>query len=346
MATNIYIIAGEASGDILGANLLNDILKQNPHITFTGIGGEEMSKIKNFKSLFNIMDISVMGFIEVLQNFKTIKKRFNETITDIIKHKPKIVITIDSPSFNIRVVKKVKKYLPTTKFIHYVAPQVWAWKEKRAKKIAKIFDALLCLFPFEPPYFEKYGLKSFVVGHPTVTEIYAKTTGFSEKKDKKNTLTLSFLAGSRKQVIKKLLPIYKETIEILNEKYKNLKFFFPTTISLLPFLKTKISNWKIKPTLITGKENRFKLFANTDIAISVAGTSIFELALFSVPTIACYKMNPISFFLAKHFVKIKTISLPNIITKQNFIPELIQNNLTPENIITEIEKLITDKKII
>lgn len=346
MNTDIYIIAGEASGDILGANLLTDILKLNPHIKFAGIGGEEMSKIKNFKSLFNIADISVMGFIEVLQNFKTIKKRFNETITDIIKHKPKIVITIDSPSFNIRVVKKVKKYLPTTKFIHYVAPQVWAWKEKRAKKIAKIFDVLLCLFPFETPYFEKYGLKCFTVGHPTVNEIYAKTTYLSEKKDKNNTLTLSFLPGSRKQVIKKLLPIYKETIEILNEKYKNLEIFIPTTISLLPFLKTKISTWKIKPTLITGKENRFKLFTNTNIAISVAGTSIFELALFNVKTIACYKMNPISFFLAKHFVKIKTISLPNIITKNNFIPELIQNNVTPKNINQEIEKFLNDKTVI
>ena len=346
MNTDIYIIAGEASGDILGADLLTGILKLNPQITFSGIGGEEMSKIPNFKSLFNIDDISVMGFIEVLKNFKTIKKRLNDTIKDIIKKQPKIVITIDSPSFNLRVVNKVKKFLPNTKFIHYVAPQVWAWKEKRAKKIAKTFDALLCLFPFEPPYFEKYGLKCFIVGHSTTNEIYTKKAGFLTKKLNKKHLILSFLPGTRKQVITKLLPVYKDTIELLKTKYTNIKIFIPTTKTLLPFLKNQTLKWKTKPIFITSKEKRYELFANTDIAVAVAGTSIFELALFDVPTIACYKMNPISYFIAKHFVKIKNITLPNIITDKKFIPELIQNNLTPENIITEIEKFLTDKKII
>ena len=346
MNTDIYIIAGEASGDILGADLLTGILKLNSNITFAGIGGEEMSKIKNFKSLFNIQDISVMGFIEVLKNLKTIKKRLNETIKDIIKKQPKIVITIDSPSFNLRVINKVKKHLPNTKFIHYVAPQVWAWKEKRAKKIAKTFNALLCLFPFEPPYFEKYGLKYFIVGHRAINEIYTKKAGFLTKKLNKKHLILSFLPGTRKQVITKLFPVYKDTIELLKTKYTNIKIFIPTTKTLLPFLKNQTLNWKTKPIFITSKEKRYELFANTDIAVAVAGTSIFELALFDVPTIACYKMNPISYFIAKHFVKIKNITLPNIITNKKFIPELIQNSLTPENIITEIKKFLTDKKII
>ena len=345
--SDIFIIAGEASGDLLGADLLKNLKTINPNITVNGIGGEEMEKLPFFKSIFNINDISVMGFTEVIKNLFTIKKRIKTTINEIIKNKPKIVITIDSPSFNIRIIKKVKKFLPKTKFIHYVAPQVWAWKENRAKKIAKIFDILLCLFPFEPKYFEKYGLKCFTVGHPGITNVTGNKERFLKNYNLNQTeKIISFLPGTRKQMINKLIPIYKDIVTYIKNDNPKTKILIPTTYYLKNYINKLTKNWEIKPIIITDKQNRYDAYSASNITIAISGTSILELALLKIPTIVVYKVSYLTYLIAKLFVKLKWVSLPNIIMNKQIITELIQNNCTPKNIINEIKNFNNENKII
>ncbi len=345
--SDIFIIAGEASGDLLGADLLKNLKIINKNITINGIGGEEMEKLPFFKSIFNINDISIMGFTEVIKNLFTIKKRIKTTINEIIKNKPKIVITIDSPSFNIRIIKKVKKILPETKFIHYVAPQVWAWKENRAKKIAKIFDILLCLFPFEPKYFEKYGLKCFIVGHPGIINVTGNKERFFKNYNLNQTeKIISFLPGTRKQMINKLIPIYKDVVTYIKNDNLKTKILIPTTYYLKNYINKLTKSWEIKPIIITDKQNRYDAYSASNIAIAISGTSILELALLKIPTIVVYKVSYLTYLIAKLFIKLKWVSLPNIIMNKQIITELIQNNCTPKNIINEIKNLNKENKII
>ncbi|MDE6224351.1 MAG: lipid-A-disaccharide synthase, partial [Alphaproteobacteria bacterium] len=251
MAKKIFIIAGEVSGDILGADLMKSIIKEDKDVCFFGVGGEEMQKIKGFHSLFDIKDIAVMGIVEVLKNLKIIKVRIREVVNKIIDVNPDLVITIDSPGFNMRVIKEVRKTLPNIKALHYVAPQVWAWKEKRAKKVAKLYDYLFCFFDFEVPYFTKYGLRTFAVGHTAIKNVVGNKSRFLKKyKLKATDNIITMLPGSRVQIAKRLLPIYKEVGEKLSLKLKNLKIVIPATSTSYDFLMEEIKSWKINPLII------------------------------------------------------------------------------------------------
>ncbi len=345
--SKIFIIAGEASGDILGADLMKSIIKKNPDVVFCGVGGEEMNKIPSFKSLFNIRDIAVMGFVEVLKNLFTIKKRIKQTVQKILKFKPDVVITIDAPGFNMNVVKKVKGQLPNTKFIHYVAPQVWAWKEKRAKKIAEVFDYLLCLFPFEPAYFEKYGLKCIVVGHTAIQNIKGNPDRFLKQNNiSVDDVVITLLPGTRKQMAEKLLPIYSDVVDELYNKIKNVKIVIPTTENMKYFIFNETKCWKREPIIITGKQNRYDAFLASSVALAISGTSVLELALAGTPTVVAYKISPITYCIAKRLVKIKYVSLPNIIMEREIVPEFIQGECTVPKLLNAMVKSISDKKYI
>ena len=341
----IFIIAGEASGDILGAGVMQSLLSKSKNISFTGIGGEEMQKIKSFKSLFDISDISVMGMVEILKRIFLIKKRIKQTIREILKTKPDMVLTIDSPGFCMQVVKKVKSKLPNTKFVHYVAPQVWAWKEKRALKISKLFDYLLCFFPFEPKYFEKYGLKCFVVGHPAIKNVKGDKKRFvSNFNISKNDVVITLLPGTREQMAEKLLPIYSDVVDDLYNKIKNLKIVIPTTENMKYFIFEKTKTWKREPIIVTGIENRYDAFFASNCVLAISGTSVLELAIANVPVVVAYKISPITYAIAKRLVKIKYVTLPNIIMGREIIPEFIQDMCTPNNLGNAILKSLTNKK--
>ena len=341
----IFIIAGEASGDILGAGLMSAIKKKDSNVSFFGIGGEEMSKQQGFHSLFDIKNIAVMGIVEVIKNIFTIKKSMAIAVKNILALKPDMVITIDAPGFNIAVVKKVKKKLPNTIFVHYVAPQVWAWKEKRAKKISKIFDCLLCLFPFELKYFQKYGLKTFFVGHPALQNVVGDKNKFLEKYNFKNTDTIiTLLPGTRQQMAEKLLPIFSDVVDNLRETIPNLKVVIPTIKNMEYFIFDKTRFWKVDPLIITGKQNRYDAFFASDVALAISGTSVLELAISKTPTVVAYKLSPITYAIAKHLVKIQNVTLPNIIMGKRIIPEFIQDECNAENLTKAILKILMDKE--
>ena len=341
MKKKIFIIAGEVSGDVIGGEIMRAAsLKAD----FAGIGGNDMAR-QGLESLFPISDLSVMGLIPVLKKLRTVLSRIRQTAEAIIKEKPDIVLTIDSPSFASRVIKKVKHLLKnsdyTPKFYHVVAPQVWAWASHRAKKYAKIFDKLFCFFDFEVPYFTKYGLETIAIGYPFYEVIKEK-----RKKDNwcgtKNIVML--LPGSRMAEIKKTMPIFKDFIE-LHSKYS---FVISTTEITHDFIENEIKSWKIKPK-ICQYNNRYELYNQAKFAISKSGTVTAELAIIHVPTVVIYPTNFLSPILAKLLLKINFISLLNIITNKKIFPELLGWNINARKISEavsnmDMKKIINDLK--
>ena len=341
----IFIIAGEVSGDILGADLMKSIISKDKSVKFYGVGGEEMQKVNGFKSLFNIKDIAVMGIFEVLKHLCIIKKRIKETINQITKIKPDLIITIDSPGFNMRIVKQIKKQFPNIKTLHYVAPQVWAWKEKRAKKVASLYDYLICFFDFEIPYFTKYGLKTFAVGHTAIKNVNGNSERFLKTyKLSKNDNVITMLPGSRVQIAKRLLPIYKEVVEKLYKQVKNLKVVMSTTSTSHNFIINEVAKWNIKPLIITTKQDRYDAFVASKAVLSISGTAVLEIAVAKTPVIVAYKLSPLSYMIAKRLVKIKNVSLPNIIMGKQIVPEFIQERCNATLLSKELKKIITNKQ--
>lgn len=341
----IFVIAGESSGDILASDLMASLLKKNKDISFFGVGGEEMKKIKGFKSLFDISDIAVMGFSEIIKNLFKIKKRIKQTVDAILKIKPDVVITVDAPGFNMAVVKAVKGKLSDTKFVHYVAPQVWAWKEKRAEKIANLFDYLLCFFSFEPKYFEKYGLKCFVVGHTAVKNVNGDKKRFLEKYNlSKNDVVVTMLPGSRRQMAERLLPIYRDVVDELYNKIPNLKVVIPVTETIDYFVFSETRLWKYEPLIIKEKQDRYDAFMASRASLCISGTAVLELAVAKVPTVVAYKISKLSYAIVKHFVKIKNVTLPNIVMGRAIVPEFIQDECNAENLTKALVKAIGNEK--
>ena len=326
----VFIIAGEVSGDVLGAKIMHKM----PGVNFVGIGGKNMESA-GLQSLFPMSDLSVMGIVEVLTHAKTLKLRIKQTIDAILYEQPDIVLTIDSPGFARSVVDNVKKrgLLRKTKFYHVVAPQVWAWGSWRAKKYAKIFDKLYCFFDFEVPYFSKYGLKTVSVGHPIAEGLDA----YVKKDDNEKIITL--VPGSRMSEVKKLLPVFQQTADMLVRcGYKDYNFVIPTVETTDEYIKNNVKNWRVKPKIVSAKE-RYDIYANTYIAIVASGTVSAELAIMHIPTIVVYKMNPLTTLLAHILLRVKWASLVNILMNKTIFPELLGKNANPCAILNCVQQL-------
>ena len=323
----VFIIAGEVSGDILGAK----IMQKMPNVHFVGIGGQHMTEM-GLKSLFPMSDLSVMGITEVLGHARTLSKRIKQTISAIIREQPDIVLTIDSPGFAKSVVKNIRKknVLQNTKFYHVVAPQVWAWGANRAGKYAKIFDKLYAFFDFEKPYFEKYGLPVVAVGHPIADGLdkYKHTI--------KNEKIITFVPGSRISEVKKLLPLFHKTIDLLGDNYK---YIIPTVETTDAYVRESISKWKTKPEIVHANK-RYDVYANTYIAVVASGTVSVELAIMHIPTIVVYKMNPLTSLLAHFLIHVKWASLVNILMNKTIFPELLGQKAKAKSIIKHINNLM------
>lgn len=339
----IYLIAGEPSGDLLGSRIMRALKKQtNNAVCFEGVGGETMTK-EGLSSLFDIKDLAVMGFVEVLPSIPRILKHLNEIITDIRQKKPDIIMTIDSFSFSIRVHQKLKKNGIDIPHIHCVAPQVWAWKKERAKTLGQYVQHLFCLLPSEPAYFTPYGLTAEFVGHPVIEGGADKGNAplFRQKyniSDDKNVLCL--LPGSRKNEIKYLVPIFKSVVERLYQKYPNLVVVIPTVDTVADKLKTYFSAWHVPYIIVRGEKERYDSFAAAQMAIAASGTVSLELALAGVPHLIAYKVSKLSGWLARKLLKIKYVNLINLQMDKEIIPELLQEDCTVEKILETTENLI------
>ena len=327
----IFVIAGEVSGDVLGGKIMQEMPKT---VKFVGIGGQNMVSA-GLKSLFPMSDLSVMGIFEVLGHAKILSFRIKQTVAAIIKEKPDIVLTIDSPGFAKSVAKQVKKnpQSKNIKFYHVVAPQVWAWGARRAGKYAKIFDKLYAFFEFEKPYFEKYDLKTIAVGHPIADGID------KYKADNSGEKIITLVPGSRMSEVKKLLPVFREVVDnLVSEGYQDYKFIIPTVETTESFVKNAVKNWKNKPELVPANK-RYNVYANTFIAVVASGTVSAELAMMHIPAIVVYKMNPLTSALAHILLKVKWVSLVNILMNKTIYPELLGKAANPKEITDWVKKL-------
>ncbi len=336
----IFIIAGEPSGDNLGASFMHAFKEFYPNVEFTGIGGQLMER-ESLVSLFPMQELSIMGVAEVLPKIPQILSRIKQTVKSIISAKPDIVLTIDSPDFCFRVIKKLKKQTKDIPCAHYVAPTVWAWRAGRAKKVSKFLDHLLALFPFEPPYFEKYNLDTTFVGHPIVERRIEGDArkGFRTKYNiEHGQRVISVLPGSRGSEIDKLQETFNDVITELLTKVDNSVVIIPT----LPHLKDKVTKLFVRDRVmvIDNHDDKFGCFKTSEIAIAASGTISLELALAKTPHIIAYKFNPISAVIARLLIKTKFANLINIILQRAVVPEMIQEDCTVDKIVTASLNLI------
>ncbi len=338
------LVAGEPSGDALGAGLMAALKRQiTSPIEFQGVGGPMMTAV-GLESLFPMSDLSIMGIAEVLPQIPKILGRLRQTAEMVERNRPDIVVTIDSPGFNFRLAKRLHPLRKSIgfKIVHMVAPSVWVYRPGRARKIAPLFDHLLALLPFEPPYFEKEGLACTFIGHPVVEARVPLDAGAKFRSDHnidQKDKVLCVLAGSRHSETSRLLPVFGEAVKKLVAKNPNLKIVVPTVSTVVESVTDAIKDWPGKPVLVEGTETRFAAFAASDAAVAASGTVALELSLVGVPMVVAYRLHPITHWIAKRLVRIDQANLVNIVLGKVVVPELLQNDCTPEKIVREIDLL-------
>lgn len=327
----IFIIAGEVSGDVLGAGIISAM--QNT-AEIAGIGGENMARC-GLKSIFPMGDLAVMGATEVLAHAKTLTRRMRQATDAILEYAPDIVLTIDAPGFARGVIKRIhqsdagKKLIADgMKFHHVVAPQVWAWRPGRAKKYAKTFDKLYAFFDFEVPYFTKYGLDTVAVGHPIADNLAPRRT-----KAKTNEKIIALIPGSRMSEVKKLLPLMRDVAQRMAAGgYTGYKFVIPTVETTDEYIRNNIKKWSVTPELVSA-DKRYDIYAKTYIAIAASGTVSAELAIMHIPAIIVYKMNAITTWLIKRMINVRWVSLVNILMNKTIYPEFLGPAATADNVL-------------
>ncbi len=333
----IYVMAGEVSGDIIGARLIREIKRLRRHkFSFAGVGGEQMTK-EGVQSLFPISEMAVMGIFELVPHVPNLIRRIHETVQDILTKKPVAVISIDSKAFTMRVAKLIQKQQKESdneiKLIHMVAPTVWAWRPGRAKNISKFLDHLLTLFPFEPPFFTRHGLPTTFIGHPLAEQPVGCSSIYRNIHDvDEATKIICLLPGSRPGEIKRLLPIFKKTLDLLLKKYPNIHIAMPTVLSVEGMLRRETLDWETPVSIITDPEMKLNAFAASSAALAASGTVTLELAVAKVPSVIAYKVNPLSAIVGYFLVNQDAVVLPNKLTDEEIFPLYLQWKCTPYNL--------------
>jgi len=349
MTKKIFVIAGEASGDLLGSKLIAELKALNPEAKFLGVGGKLM-KEQGLFSIFPMEELSIMGFLEVVPHIPKLLRRIRQTAEAVISEKPDFVITIDSPDFCFRVIKKIQN-ISTAKKIHLIAPSVWAYREGRAEKISKLYDLLLAILPFEPPYFEKYGLKTIFIGNPIVENAPDLTQKNAANLEFRNSRGISFdaeivcvMPGSRNGEVKKIFPEFIAALNLLLQTKPNLKIVVPLIDKTRNLVCEMAKNLKAEYFLIEASEKKAALFAS-DFALAKSGTNTLELSLYQVPMVVAYKINFLTHFFVKRMVKIKFANLVNLILNKELIPEMLQKNCNGEKIFHTLATLMKNKEL-
>ncbi|NQV48268.1 MAG: lipid-A-disaccharide synthase [Rhodospirillaceae bacterium] len=339
----IYFIAGEPSGDALGGRLLA-ALKERQDIRVTGIGGPMMAE-QGLASLFPMQELSVMGVAEVLPHLPKLIKRIKQTVSDIKKNKPVMLVTIDSPGFNFRVAKQLKGQ--GIKLVHYVAPSVWAWRPGRARKVARFLDHLLTLLPFEPPYFEREGLPTTFVGHPVIEYGADKGDGVGFRRRHQipgDAPLLAVLPGSRAGEISRLMPVFKETVSDLAKSRNNMEVVIPVVPPMRARVETDAASWPVRVTVI-GSDEKFDAFDAANAGLAASGTVALELAMSKTPSVIAYKVNVVTVWLGRILVKSPYVNLVNIILGREAVPELLFDKCRADLLAPAIAELLDNEEV-
>ena len=331
----IFVLTGEPSGDKLASTVISQLKGTNPNIEYLSVGGYHLTTL-GIKSIFDLKEITFMGFTSVLLNIFKIKNKINKTVDEIIKFNPDILFSVDSPDFTLRVAKKVKLINNNIKTIHYVAPQVWIWREGRVKDFKKFVDHILLLFNFEKKYFDKENIKNTFVGHPLLERNNKSKIDLSSmiSKDKK---IISIFTGSRNSEINLLLPILCDFIIMMNKKFKEYIFMFHSTNENKNLINNFIKNYNFQNYDVISDENvKHQILSNSIFAVSKSGTVSLEICNAGIPSIIIYKINMINYFIMKSLVKVKFANIVNIINNEEIIPELLQGECNAKEIFKSV----------
>ncbi len=331
----IFILTGEPSGDKLASTVIRKLNITNPEIEYSCVGGSHLYSL-GIKSIFDLKEITYMGFTSVLLNIFKIKGKINKTVDDIIKFNPDILFSVDSPDFTLRVAEKVKKINNNIKIIHYVAPQVWIWREGRVKKFKKFVDHMLLLFNFEKKYFDKENISNTFVGHPLLEEDNKSKIDLSSliSKDKK---IISIFPGSRNSETNVLLPILHDFIKLMNKKFNDYVFIFHATDenkeSIINYLENNLLN---NYQVISDENIKSQILSKSVFAVAKSGTVSLEICNANIPSIIIYKINMINYLIMKALVKVKFANIINIMNNKEVIPELLQGECNAKEIYNSV----------
>lgn len=337
----VFVIAGEPSGDRLGGALMAGLNQLAPEVEFLGVGGAAM-QAQGLDSLFPMHELSVMGIAEVLPKYRQLKRRIEQTARAVIQAKPDVLITIDSPDFCLRVARLVKAE-SNIRTVHYVAPSVWAWRPKRADKMAKVIDHVLALLPFEPPYMQAAGMVCDFVGHPVVSEPAATP-------DEINALRTTFglgaapvllvLPGSRRGEVSRLASVFGASLQPVLDQHPDLRVIVPAAGPVAALVKQQVADWPGAPVVIDPAEftpdvaaaHKRAAFYDSKIALAASGTVSLELAAAATPMVVAYRLNWLTWQIAKRMVQVDTVTLINLVTETRIIPECLGPDCAPDKI--------------
>ena len=339
----IFVLTGEPSGDKLASKVIAQVKSSKSDIEYLSVGGEHLKSL-GIKSLYDLKEVTYLGFTRVLLNIFKIKKKINETVDKIIEFKPDILFSVDSPDFTLRVAEKVKKINPNIKTIHFVAPQVWIWREHRVKKLKYFLDHVLLLFPFEKKYFDKENIQSTFTGHPLLENNEKSKIDISQIiKDHKKII--SIFPGSRRSEIDVLLPILINFIKMMNEKYNDIFYVFHSTTEFNKLIQDKLIKAGFKNCgSISDEKVKSEVLKSSTFAVAKSGTISLEICNAKVPSIIIYKMNSINFLIIKMLVKVKYANIINIAANEEIIPELLQSNCNSKNIFNNVDGLFENNE--
>jgi lipid-A-disaccharide synthase len=338
----IYLIAGEQSGDALGARLMAALRAAQPDLVFAGIGGPRM-EAEGLAPLFPMHELAVMGLLEVLPRLRRLSRLLRETVADIRARRPAVLVTIDSPGFTLRVLRQIAaRGIPR---LHYVAPQVWAWRESRVRHFPGLWEKLLCLLPFEVAFFAGHGLPATFVGHPVLESGADRgdAARFRAAHDlPPEARILILMPGSRRSEVRRLLPVYAGTLALLAARIPNLVAVLPVASAVAATVRRAVAGWKVRPIVVTDIAEKHDAYAAAAAALTKSGTSTLELALAGVPMAVTYRVNPITALIAARLIRVKHVAMVNLLAGRAIVPELLQRDCTPARLAATLEALLAD----
>ena len=345
MSENVMIIAGEASGDLHGANLARELKQLKSSLKLSGIGGTGMAEA-GVTLLYDISSLAVMGFIEVLKRLKDIRSAMKILEEQFRIDPPDLLILIDYPGFNLELARRAKKYnIPV---LYYISPKIWAWREGRIEKIKRYVDRMAVILPFEKKFYQKHGIEVDFVGNPLLDQVRATLTQAEFKVRygiDPDALVIGIMPGSRRQEVAKLLPLFMQSAVMLKSKIKKCVFLLPLASTLTEDeIKVHLAQVVRQLDIHIIKDERYEAMAACDAAMAASGTLTMELAILKVPMVVCYRVSFLSSLLARPFIKVKYASLVNLIAEKKIVTELLQFRATSENIYKEILPLLMDRE--
>jgi lipid-A-disaccharide synthase len=343
----IYIVTGEPSGDALGARLMVALRERTGGaVRFAGIGGEQMAA-QGLTSRAPLADLAIIGVAEVLPRARRIFRHVANTVADIRRQRPAAVVTIDSSAFTWRIAQRLRRRGETLPLIHCVAPMVWAWRGGRARRMARWYDLLLTLLPFEPPYFERVGLACRYVGHPIVESGADRGDGSGFRRrhgiDPAAPL-LTVLPGSRGGEVARLLPIFAGAVALLAQRRPGLRVVVPTTETVAEMVGAAVAQWPVPTLVLRGQAEKYDAFAASNAALAASGTVSLELAMAGLAAVIAYRVTPATAFVLRRLVKVRYANLVNVLLDREAVPELLQENCTPKRLADAVGRLLDDPK--